>query len=85
MPKGNTPIPLLGVRAGSKGEKPNLWSCRTAAERSGMCCAVTELLRSLAARGRQRHITKWPLCYRTAPRAPRTSMVKVWVGMSNLI
>ncbi|ESS61624.1 trans-sialidase [Trypanosoma cruzi Dm28c] len=84
VPEEGSPIPLIAVRAGSKGEKPKLWSCRTAAERSGRCCAVTERLMSTAAAGRKRHSTKWCLCYRTAPRAPCMSMVKVCVWVSNV-
>ncbi|EKG08113.1 trans-sialidase, putative, partial [Trypanosoma cruzi] len=73
----------MGVRADSDGGK-NLWSCCTAVERSGRCCAVTEQPRSSTAPGIQRHSTKWPLCYRTENRAPCTSMVSVCVRVRNV-
>ncbi|RNC32192.1 trans-sialidase, partial [Trypanosoma cruzi] len=79
VPQEGSPIPLMGVRLNDE-KKPNLWSCHTTAERSGRCCPVTKLLRSTAALGRQRKHTTWCLCYGTAARAPRMSMVSKWVG-----
>ncbi|EKF32281.1 trans-sialidase, putative, partial [Trypanosoma cruzi marinkellei] len=34
-------IPVMGLRAGSKGEN-NLWSCHTTRRRTGRCCAVVK-------------------------------------------
>ncbi|EKF98582.1 trans-sialidase, putative [Trypanosoma cruzi] len=57
VPKSGS-VPLMGVLLNDE-EKPNLWSCHTAVERSGMYCAVTEKLTRSAARGRPGHLSTW--------------------------
>ncbi|EKF30766.1 trans-sialidase, putative, partial [Trypanosoma cruzi marinkellei] len=75
VPTKEDSIPLMGVKM-NDDDKTVLLGLSYNKKGSGNCCAVDKR-RSSAPHGSEGKHTKWPLCYRTKNRAPRTSMVNV--------